>query len=476
MVYLLGVDIGTTKVRGSIVSPNGKVISSAAIEHNVHIPRQGWAEQDPLEDWWGDFLKTIKELLKGSDVNPSKIVAVGVSGSYPNLCPTTYDGKPLRNAILYSDNRCMEEVKYLRERFNIDLTPEEILPKLLWFKNHEPDKFNKTGMIFSSHNYITYKLTNKYSIDNLSAISLIGLLNGLCEKLGIPKEIIPPIHPSTEITGEVTKVASKYTGLKIGTPVIVGTADSFSNMLGIGAINKGDCMINYGTAGFSVILNQDLEKIATGKLAVFTLVTYILTIGELLKWFRDNFCKYEMEKFGERVYQILDENAKKIPPGSEGLIIVPYLRGKRIPVFNPNAKGIIWGLSIAHSKAHIYRAILESWGFAIRQGLDRFRKDVMVGRIIATGGGAKSNIWKQIVSDTINKPQEYVESDPTLANAFLAGYGIGIFKNFTQIKDWIKVSEITSPNPNNTMIYDQCYIKYNKIESSFFEEKGDMIE
>jgi xylulokinase len=467
---LLGVDIGTTIVRGLIINVEGKIVADSSLEHNIITPKLGWAEQDPEKDWWEHFIKIVKDLLKKGKIEASNIKGIGVSGSYPDLCPISKDGKPLRNAILYSDNRCINEVKFIKNNYNLDLTSEEILPKLLWFKNHEPEKFKATNMVLSSHNYITYKLTNKYSIDNLSATSLIGLYNGLCEQLGIPPSIIPPKYPAIEIIGKVTKKAAKQTKLKQGIPVIVGTADSFANMLGVGAINKNDCVINYGTAGYCVILHQELEKIAKGKFPLITLLTYLLTTGESLKWFRNNFCQYEKSKFQNNIYQQLDKEAEKVPLGSEGLIFIPYLRGKRTPTYDPKARGIIYGLSIAHTKKHFYRAILESWGYAIRHGLEKFKKDPLKGRIIATGGGAKSKIWRQIVSDIIGKPQIYIENNVALADAFLAGYGIGIFEQFTHIMDWIEIIDITTPDPKNVKEYDKYFKKYNELESDFFNE------
>jgi len=473
MNYLLGVDIGTTEVKGTLAFIDKSVVWNYTIEHSVLMPKQDWAEQNPEVDWWGDFIKVVRGLLNKSKVNPANIIAIGISGSYPDFCPVSKDGEPLRNAILYSDNRCIEEVKYLRDSFDLDLTPEEILPKLLWFKKHEPDKFQKTRMVLSSHNYVTYKLTNTYLIDYLSATSLYGLDDELLRrKIGISKDVFPPAYNPANIAGTVTEGAAKETGLKKGTPVIVGTADSFAGMIGIGAIDKNDCMINYGTAGFVVILNRALEDLMKGKFKkseeIFSLPTYILTVGELLKWFRGNFYRNEKSKSKGNIYKLLDRRAEEVSPGSNGLIVIPYFRGKRVPVFNPTAIGIAYGLSIYHSKTHLYRAILESWGYAIRQGLEKTLKNRTINRVIATGGGAKSKIWRQIVSDIINKPQEYIESDTSLADAFLAGYGIGKFKKLSEIKNWINVSDITHPNINNSLLYDKYYKTYLDVESRFY--------
>jgi len=474
--YLLGIDIGTLGVKCSIVDYYGRIISYSYIPHDVLTPKIDWSEQDPEQHWWNDTVKAIRNVLSSYKINPAQIKAIGVSGLFPDMCPLDRNGRPLRNAILYSDNRSFHEAIYLNNRYNLNITTEEVISKIIWFMKNEPEKFKQTKMILNAPNYITYKLTGVFSTDYLLASYYGGIYDNtkkkwneiLLEELGLTPDILPPVHSTIEVVGEVSQEASKITGLTKGTPVINGTGDVFTTMLSSTVIDPGDTLIYYGTAGLCIILNKYLRDLFVGNFrnideCLFQ-VAYVLTTGELLNWFVKElyrYGRYVVEDLGINVYELLDNKASNIPPGCNGLFVLPYFRGERMPRFKPDARGIIFGLTIYHTIYHIYRAMLESFGYVIRLGLqieEIKRKGIIPKRLVASGGGAKSYLWRQIVTDIIRMPQEYVkDADSSIGAAFLSGLGINALKNIEQIKSWVRIKDVSNPNITNSEKYEELY-------------------
>jgi xylulokinase len=405
------------------------------------------------QTWWGDFMKITQALLAQPGIEPQAIAAICVSGLYPNMAPTDADGQPLRNAILYSDNRAVEEIDYVNQRYGLQLTSEEITPKIVWFMRHEPDLFAKMRMFFNAHSYVVYKLTGQYTIDYIAC-------------------------PPAQVVGEVTKAAAEQTGLVQGIPVLAGSGDVYFSLLAAGVIGPGDVTIYYGTAGLTTHCRSSLESLAREPYPVddgycFSYSAYMLTSGELVRWFRDQFgvCETEVAKWLDRsAYQLLDEEASQIQPGCEGLILLPYFLGQRSPVFDPLAKGVFFGLSMSHTRAHLYRAILESYGYGIRHGLEETSRsqDVEVKRLIATGGGAQSPLWRQIVSDIVGVSQEYVaRADAPLADAYLAGYGVGLFPGFETLRqEWLEVTSVTESRMDIHPQYQPFYEIYKDLHGA----------
>jgi xylulokinase len=457
--YLVGIDVGTLGSKGVVVDIDGNVLAEEFREHGVIHPRPGWAEHDPEEHWWKDFVLISRAIIEKSGIAPGEIAAVGTSSLIPDMTPLDEKGRPIRNSIIYSDNRAVEEISYVNKVFSTMLTSEEITPKILWMKKHEPQNYEKTRMVVNAVSYLVWKLTGKFTVGYGLAYGYGGVFDPVkrewseeaCEKLDLSVEIFPPVFSPADVAGGVTAEAAEETGLSEGTPVIVGTADSAMSSLGAGMVEEGESKIYYGTAGLFHVLEQDLEERLTGVWGFEPSKygrSYMLTSGEALKWFRDSlgFQEVEAEKhLGLSAYRQLDEKAAKIPPGSDGVVVLPYFMGQRSPEFNPFARAVIFGLSISHTRIHIYRALLEAFGYGVYHGMLTGREKPK--RIIATGGGARSPLWRQIVSDIINLPQEYIaKASAPLGDAYFAGYGIGIFKDFKTIRDrWVEVTAVTEP-------------------------------
>jgi xylulokinase len=482
--HLIGVDIGTTQVKGALLSASGNILAAYTIRHQPVSLGDGHVEQDAEEFWWGGFLRVVNCLLKKADIDSSQIAGIAVSGFFPNLCPVNGLGKPLRPAILYSDNRASDEVVNLNEDFGLQETTEEVLPKLLWLKHHEPEVFEQTHMIFNPSNYVVYRLTGVYGIDYLSAYGFGALYDEqqgtwdkkICKALSVSPGSLPELFTSTAVVGGVSTEASQVTGLCQGTPVVMGTADSYATMLGATVLEPGDCLISYGTTGLGVLLNDDmamlLSKRPVGLQKKMSTFTYLLSLGSSLEWFKAQFCNEEdaIASGSSGLSRMLDEKAEAISAGAEGLVVLPYLLGLRVPVWEPRARGLIYGLTTKHNKYHIWRAMLEAFGYELLSGIDLVvQEGAEPKRYFAAGGGARSPIWRQIVSDIIGQAQVYSDMDTSVASAFLAGYGIGMFDRMEQIKEWSLTADVTKPSAG-LGDYGEAYRNYRKIRRRLVEE------
>jgi xylulokinase len=490
---LLGIDIGTQGVKGILVDASGMIQAQHQIEHGCVYPQPDWCEQDMTVNWWQNPVLVIRSLIEAGEFSPDQIKAISVSGLYPALGPTDGKGDPLTRAILYSDNRSVAEVQEVNRVRNLQLTTEELTPKLIWFLRHEPQLASQMRMFFDAAHYLVYQLTGEYVTDTITT-GLYGAIyqspsaswrEDVCEQFGIPLNILPKVYPPGVFIGSVTTFAAETTGLAVGTPVLPGMPDLVASLLSVGAVHTYESAAYYGTAGLVPVMKADLltgifepypieERGLTPQDGyIFDYPTYSLTTGDLVRWFRDEFAPLEMaqealEK-GNAAYAALDKLAESIPPGSEGLVLLPYFLGQRSPEFNPQASGVFFGLRKGHTRGHLYRAILESFGFNIRHGLESFYpQGHPIKRLVATGGGARSPIWRQIVSDITGLSQEYVpEADAPIGCAYLAGLALGWFEDFKPLQDdWVKVDAITHPDPKATDLYEAAYQIYLELHTA----------
>lgn len=498
--YLLGIDIGTSSSKGVIIDENANVVQSDRIQHGVRTPKPGWAEHEADEIWWGDFKKLSNRLLKSSGIPPEQITSVGVSALHAAMLPLDEGGNPIRPAVLYGvDTRSTEEIEILNERIGEDriyevsgnsLTLQSVGPKILWYKRNEPKNFEQTDKIVDATGYTVYKLTNNYTIDNAIAGFFDPLFNlsdvewedEMFSELGIPKDLLPKNKWSTEIAGHVTENASVETGLAEGTPVIVGTGDAIASQVSVGAVEDGDSIFMYGTTG--VIYTTLDEERTTPSLWAFphclegkyAMAGGMATSGAILEWFRDEFGGEDIENrgVGKKSFRTLNERARQIDPGSDGLVLLPYFSGERTPMNDDSARGMLSGLTLSHTKSHVYRAILEGIGYGFRHHLDAMNEaGVPINRVLAIGGGAQSTLWRQIVSDITGVTQQYVSKPlgSPLGVAYLAGLGVGTFSDLDDITESTDVIEETVPDLEVKERYNEYYSVYRKL---YPETKGSM--
>ena len=495
--FLIGVDIGTLGSKGVIIDSEGRVLNTFFMEHGVDIPKPGWAEQDP-ESYWREFKTIVSNLLNKANIPPSRVAGIGISSLSPDACPVDEDKHPLRPALIYMDRRAIEECELVKKEFGEDMiirtTGNAIDPyfagyKCLWVKNHEPEVYKKTWKFLNACKYVVLKLTDTPSVDLTNAVLTAPFFDfskrmwseKICSRLGFDMEKLPKVYDFGEVIGEVAKRPADEIGLAEGTPVISCAPDAMMSFYSVGGLDAGDSVFMYGTTGcWGIITTRPVmdPRLINGFYIgeKYISVAGMMTTGALVRWFRDQFGMVErgVEGLtGLSAYSLLDREAERIPPGSDGLIILPYFMGERTPIWDPRARGVVFGLTLYHTKAHVFRAILESAGYALRQHIEIVKElGIHVKRVIAVDGGAKSRLWRQIISDIIRLPQQYVSEAPgaPYGDAFLAGVATGVFKDVAQIKEYVRVDEETKPNEENSKTYDKLYKIYLTLYPSLREQ------
>jgi xylulokinase len=482
---LLGIDVGTYSSKGVLVETDGTVLKTHIVEHKMDMPQQGWAEQDADDVWWADVVSICKVLLDGSPYSGEDVAGVALSAIGPCILPLNAAGKPLRPGILYGvDTRASNEIEYLNKKLGkediynfsgMTLSSQAAGPKILWIKNNEPDIWKKTAHITTASSYLVYRMTGEKVIDRHTASHYMPLIdiNTLEWSDRFSEEIInidklPKLAWSDEIAGSVNQAGAKETGLKIGTPVAVGAVDALSEGISVGVTKPGDLMIMYGsTAFFILVLNtpapdKRMWTVGGAFSGQYNLAAGMATTGSLTRWFRDELTADLPE---ESAYQNLFDDAAKIQPGANGLIVLPYFSGERTPINDPKARGIIAGLTLSHSRKHLFRAVLEGVAYGIRHNIETFQEiGAPVQRIVAVGGGTKSKTWLQIVSDIVGIKQEIPAQTigASYGDAFLAGLATGILKK-DDLNTWVKHDEFIDPDPKQKQNYNHYYENYLEL-------------
>lgn len=493
MRYYLGIDIGTFESKGCLVDETGNIVTSAAMPHKMIVPQAGWAEHRAEEDWWGDFTFICKKLITESKVDPTYIKAVATSGIGPCMLPVDKHGTPLMNAILYGvDTRAAVEIEELNAEIGTEqildfcgnaLTSQSVGPKILWLKKNRPDLFAKTHKILNCNSYLNFKLTNRYVIDHYSASSSAPLYDPAKLRWSddLTKDIItldklPDCGWSTDIAGHVTAKASLETGLAAGTPVTFGTIDAAAEAFSVGVLSPGDMMMMYGSTIFIIALTKGRVRDARLWYAPWLFpnqhasMAGLATSGTLTHWFRDNMAK---ELDVATAAPTLTKEAMSSPPGANGLITLPYFSGERTPIYDTAAKGMIFGLNLTHTRADMFRSVLEGIAYGTHHVLRTFDE---VGEepqnIFAVGGGTKNKLWSQATSDVSGKTQTLREKSigASYGNAFLAAMAVGDVKS-DDINKWNPVTTKIEPQPQTVIIYAKQY----EIFRELYERNKDLM-
>jgi xylulokinase len=482
---LLGIDVGTYSSKGVLVEPDGKVLKSHVVEHEMAIPHPGWAEQDADEVWWGDVVKICRALLDGDPYTGEDVGAVAVSAIGPCMLPLDAAGRPLRPGILYGvDTRARAEIELLTEKLGEEaiyqfsgmlFSSQAVGPKILWMRRNEPELWRQVAHITTASSYLIYRLTGEKVMDRHTASHYMPLVD--LQRLewsdryaaGIVElEMLPRLAWSDEVAGQVTARGASATGLKAGTPVAVGAVDALSEAISVGAVEPGDLMIMYGSTAFFILVlpspvpDRRLWTVAGAFQGQYNLAAGMATTGSLTRWFRDEFAA---DLPSESAYATLFERAAAISPGSGGLLLLPYFSGERTPLNDPQARGIIAGLTLSHTREHLYRAALEGVAYGIRHNIETFRAiGADVKRVIAVGGGTRGTTWLQIVSDVTGVTQLVPETTigASYGDAFLAGLAAGIVKR-TDLEQWVKTGTTVRPDPALKELYDQYFTDFIEL-------------
>ncbi|MHB1314710.1 MAG: FGGY-family carbohydrate kinase [Christensenellales bacterium] len=505
MKYLIGTDIGTSGTKTIIMSVEGELIAQDLREYDVLTPMPLWAEQWP--NVWLNAVKTsIKESVIKGGVDSKNIVGLCISGLYGGSgIPLDQNMEAVRPCIIWMDRRATEQEKWVREHIGEDkvrqITKNGIDPyygylKILWIKDNEPENWEKVKMFLPPNAYVIYKLTGEIAIDYSSAGNLGGIFDmstrywsfDLMDSMGIPRSMMPErIVQSMDIVGMVTKEAADELGLIEGTPVCAGGVDCGVATFGAGVYEPGEYVAAIGTSMCAALIND--KPIKTQNLIEWPYVihpkelTYSFggssTAGALIKWFRDNFAQKEKDeeiKDGGNAYAKLDKQAEQIPAGADGIIVLPYFMGERSPLWDTNAKGVIFGLSLVHTRAHIYRAFLEAVAYSLRHTIESTGIELKE-HIIVVGGASRSKLWRQIIADvtgySVICPLNDVEAN--LGDVMLAGLGTG-YLSLSQIRKWNVMDKKVEPNKDANKIYNEYYKLYHKLYADLQKNMEVMTE
>lgn len=488
MAYLLGIDVSTTGAKAILVNPAGDVLATATTEYPLSTPYPLWSEQDPA-DWWQGTVSSVRQILEQTRVSGKDIAGIGLTGQMHGLVMLDAEGHVLRPAILWNDQRtgaqCEEMTHLVGAGQLLAITGNPALtgftaPKILWVRENEPEVYRRTRHILLPKDYIRYRLTGEFAIDcaEASGTSLLDIRQRnwsteVLNKLEIPVEWLPKVIEGPQVTGTISNRAALLTGLAAGTPVVGGGGDQAAQSVGVGAITPGIIALTLGTSGVVFAPTNQPFIEAQGRLHAMChsvppssdsgwhLMGVMLSAAGSLRWFRDTLAP-------GTAYDDLLAPAKDIPAGSEGLLFLPYLTGERTPYPDPLARGGFIGLTIRHHRAHMARAVLEGVAFGLRDSMELVRGAGLgvFRQVRVSGGGSKSQLWRQILADVMDCELVTVNvtEGASYGAALLAGVGAGIWQTVAEAcSATVKVLTATYPEPGAVKTYAGQYPLYRGL-------------
>lgn len=496
MCYVIGIDLGTSGTKTVLFDKTGKAVASASREYQMQQPQNGWAEQNPA-DWWQAAVETLQEVVNKAAVPAEQISALGISGQMHGLVMLDEQGEVLRPAILWCDQRtaaeCEELTQLVGRRRLIEITANPALTgftasKILWVQKHEPEIYAKCKHILLPKDYLRYKLSGDFATEmsDASGMQLLDVPNRcwsgeILEKLKIDKALLAKLYESPDVTGYVSSAAAKITGLSVKTAIVGGAGDNAAAAIGTGVVESGKAFTTIGTSG--VVYAHTNEPIIDPKGRVHTFCCavpnawHVMGVtqgaGLSLQWFCRQFCqaeKSQAEKENRDVYQIMDEQAAQISIGAERLIYLPYLMGERTPHLDPDCRGAFFGLSAMHTRAHLIRSVLEGVSYSLYDCVLILQQmGIEPKTMLVTGGGGKSALWRQMLSDIFELPVSTTASSegPALGAAVLAAVGAGIYPNVQKA-----CKEMVRHNPQTqkpTIANTKKYRSYHKLYQSLYK-------
>ncbi|NLO33080.1 MAG: xylulokinase [Candidatus Hydrogenedentes bacterium] len=499
----IGVDVGTSGTKAIAIDQNGTRLATAFREYPLSSPKPNWAEQDPAH-WRKAALDVLAEL--SSKIDSKRVAAIGLTGQMHGSVFLDAKNQVLRPALLWCDQRTSAQCDYITEKAGgeaalVALVGSPALtgftaPKILWLRDHEPELFEKTRKVLLPKDYIRWVLTGEYATDvaDASGTLLFDVKQrkwhqGLMTLLDLDPDLMPPAYEGPEITGKLSPNIAEEVGLPAGTIVVAGGGDQAAGGVGCGIVRTGAVSSALGTSGVVFAFSNEVQYDPKGRVHTFChavpgkwhVMGVMLSAGGALQWYRNQLCFEELEAAKQNnrdVYDIITEEAEKIPCGAEGLLFLPYLTGERAPHRDPYAKAAFLGLSLRHTKAHMARAVLEGVAFGMRDSLDIMREmgiPLEVSRV--SGGGAKSALWRQIMADTgrIEIAQINVDEGPAFGAAILAGVGAKAFSSVEEACDaMIRETNRISIIEENAAKYD-AYLREFRLAYLGLKERFESL-
>lgn len=497
MSYYLGIDIGTSGTKTILVDPSGKILGEATEGYPLHHPKPLWSEQDP-EDWWQATVKTVRAAVKQAKVKPAEVKAIGLSGQMHGSVFLDKNNNVIRRALLWNDSRTAAECAEIEKRaggraklIKMVANPAMVgftAPKILWLRNNEPKNFEKTAKVLLPKDDIRRRLTGEFAteVSDASGMLLLDIekrdwSKPLLSKLELDAELFAKCYESEEVTGKLTPDVAKLLGLTTDCVVVGGAGDCAANAVGTGVVKSGILSTSIGTSGVMFVHSDKVEIDPQGRLHTFChavrgkwhMMGVSLTAGGALQWFVDHLCA-ELARGKTDPYEVLTREAAAVAAGSEGLFFLPYLAGERTPHADPHARGCFVGLTLKHTRGHLVRAIMEGVTYAMRDSLAIIEEmGVPVKQIRASGGGAKSALWRQLQADLFGKKVVTlkVEQGPAFGVALLAMVGAGEYKNIEEAcMATIELASETPVDRKTLRSYDKGFPVYQSLYQSL---KGD---
>ena len=481
MSVLLGLDVGTGGARTVAVDESGKVVAEASSEYPLHSPRPGWTEQNP-EDWW----RASREVLgKVAAEMEEEVVGLGLTGQMHGSVFLDSSDEVIRPALLWNDQRtevqCEKITEAVGEERLIGLAGNPALtgfqaPKILWLRDEEPENYSRVAQVLLPKDYVRLKLTGRYATDASDAAGTLLLdvrerdwSPEILESLEIPREWMPEVYEGPESTGALPQDVAQELGLPAGIPVAAGGGDNAAAAVGTGIVREGLVSSSVGTSGVLFAHTDTFSPDPSGRLHAFChavpgayhLMGVTLSAGGSLAWWREATGK----NYGELVGA-----AERIPPGAEGLLFLPYLSGERTPHLDPKARGAFFGLTTRHTIAHMTRAVMEGVVLSLEDSLGIMRElGVAVEEVRATGGGARSTLWRQLQADVYGLPVRRTVSDegPAYGAALLAGMAAGVYEDAGEATSVVELrEEVTEPDAERSKVYQEYYQVYRSLYPS----------
>jgi len=491
---LLGVDIGTTNVRSFVFDEKGEVLGQAFQELEIYRPKHDWAEEDP-EELWRATLETMKRSVKASKISPDDVAMISFSAQMHGMSMIDREGKVLVRLLTWLDLRAAPECEKLREIMDsyelysrTGCPPIFVYPfvKILWVKENIPKIFEQCHKVLSAKDYIMYRMLGEPYLDQ-SVAAGSQLLNihklkwddRILEIAGIDQDKLPLLCDGYEVIGELPRTIAKLTGLESGIPIILGASDGALSNVGLGSVEEGVAAASIGSSGAIRVISN--KPFIDGSRDMRFFCYYVAknwwlpggainNAGIVLRWFRDVFGQPEIEAARRRrvdPYEVIVEEAAAVKPGAGGLIMVPFFAGERFPVRDPKAKGIIFGLTLAHGRAHVIRAIMENVVFTLKWIMEAMEEQgLAINEVRVSGGGARSRLWRQIQADVLGKPVAHtkIEEASALGAAMLAAISLGIYKDLNDAsRNMVKIVERHTPNLEVHRKYEDMFQMYKEL-------------
>lgn len=493
MKYILGIDLGTSAVKTVLFNSLGVVITSASKEYPLYQPHNGWAEQDP-NDWYQAAIETIKLVVNQANVAKEGIVSIGISGQMHGLVMLDQFDQVIRKSIIWADQRTEKECEELTKKIGtkelIEITANPALTgftasKILWVKNNEPNNFDKCYKILLPKDYLRYKLTGVFATDysDASGMQILDLKkrkwsDKIMKALSINETMLPKLYDSYQVTGFLTDEMAKLMGLSTNTSVVGGAGDNAAAAIGTTIINDKEGFLTLGTSGVLYIHTKEMMIDRLGRYHTFCSAIpneyHVMGVtqgaGLSLQWIKNNFYNEEA-KHSNNIYNYMFETTKEIPIGADKLLFLPYLMGERTPHLDPNARGVFFGLSAVHTKAHLTRAVIEGISYSMLDCLNLFRETHLnISNLMIAGGGGKNAVWRQMLADilAVNIRTVQNEEGPALGVAILAAVGSQIYPDIkTAVKQMVKINQAyQQPELFNNVQYLQYYQVYQRLYQS----------